>query len=445
MTNNGITFEYIIYNINKKNTIINNIYNEILLISKIINKTDNEYFTKIINNVYNDYEQYQKFVNIFDTGIIPLISEYYNIDTDYEDIFNKKIIYTYSSNKDHYSNIISNSSKLFDITELILIFNKYCYTFKKFNIDNNISSNKSNLKSKIIYNKLTDYILYTNLYNNMNIIIYSINTYIKYIIGYNKLIDNELINISKIKSLLIKFENIHISNNIDKLLFDMCSCGNKMSIIPNSSELMCNACGYLYQLTGTVFDDNQFYNQESSRYKHARYEPSKHCKCWLERIQAKENNNITNEQIEKIENCIKRDNIKNKKLITIEQFRRYLKNCNLSELNEHIALIRKLITGISPPTLTYSETQDITNAFSKAVKAYNIIKPKIKSNMIFYPYLLRKLIELNIEDHNKKKELLSCIHLQGSTTLSQNDLTWFKICELIPKFKYIPTNRYRYI
>jgi hypothetical protein len=165
----------------------------------------------------------------------------------------------------------------------------------------------------------------------------------------------------------------------------------------------------------------------------------------LERIQAKETNTITDSQLEKIEACIKRDGITNKRRINIDQLRRYLKDIGLTELNEHVALIKKLITGITPPQLTYAETQDITNSFSKAVKAYNLIRPSNKSNMIFYPYLLRKLIEMHVDTFSKRKDLLSFIHLQGTQTLIQNDKIWSDICNVTPGFNYQPTDRYQYM
>ena len=434
------TFEYILYNINEKINIIKDINSHITKLKEQLADDESELYFLRLNDEYNNYSTT---IAKFNLEIIQFISEYYNINDDYKDIYNPNLIYTYSSNKNHYANIKKNNSKLFNLNELIDIFVDHCYEFKKFNIYNNssISFKKSRDLERIIYNKLNDYILSENINDILNNIIYEYKACIKWL--SLKINNSDLTNLNK---LLNKFNNINLDTKVNELVFDDCdSCGAKMVICPSSSELICEVCGYTYQLEGTVLEDNQFYNQNEARYKHAGYEPSKHCKCWLERIQAKENNTINQEQIDKIENCIKRDNIKNKKLITIAQFRRYLKDCNLSDLNEHIALIRKKITGIAPPTLTYAEIQTITNSFSKSVKSYNRIKPNTKSNMIFYPYLLRKLIEMHISDYNRKKELLSFIHLQGSQTLSQNDKIWYEICKYIKEFVYIPTDRYKYL
>ena len=258
-------------------------------------------------------------------------------------------------------------------------------------------------------------------------------------------LDQEVVDLyNRIKYTIQQFHNIKLDFKPSEEMLDYCECGNVMQVMAGSSEMLCDHCGFIYELKGTVFSDEQFYSQEGTRYKHAGYEPSKHCKCWLERIQARETNTITEHQIHKIEACIRRDGITNKKRISIEQLRRYLKDTGLTELNEHVALIKRLITGVIPPQLTYAETQDITNSFSKSVKAYNIIRPSNKSNMIFYPYLCRKLIEMHVSDYAKRKSLLSFIHLQGTQTLIQNDQIWAQICNVTPGFSYRPTDRYEY-
>lgn len=251
--------------------------------------------------------------------------------------------------------------------------------------------------------------------------------------------------LNKLRSLVQQFNNIKLDFKPSEEMLDYCECGNVMQVMSESSELVCDSCGYLYELKGTVFSDCQFYSQESIRYKHAGYEPSKHVKSWLERIQARETNTISDQQLMKIEACIKRDGIANKKRLSIEQLRRYLKDTGLTELNEHVALIKKLITGIAPPQLIYSETQDITNSFAKAVKAYNIIRPSNKSNLLYYPFITYKLIEMHVSDRNKRKNLLSFIHLQGTQTLIQNDTIWAQICDITQGFTYRPTDRYEYM
>lgn len=441
------TFEHLLFNINEKIHIINELYTIIFqLFNQIQRDKIEECILKALQNIEKEYEIFTRYIDKYNNDIIFYISEYYQIKDGFLEDFNTRFVHTQSCNKDNYKSMKKRTriNSKFDISELIEIFNTHCYEYKKYNDYNNyLTYRYTQQQSKYIYNKLNEYILYENIYEILNTMINEYADFVK----YHKLRIHEMDHkiIDKMNKLLMNYSKINLEFKTIEIQFDICKCKNKMIVRPNSSELVCTKCGYLYMMTGTVFDDSHFYTQNECRFKHAGYEPSKHCKCWIDRIQAKENTTISESVIKKLENCIRRDGIRNKRLITIEQFRGYLKDCNLSELNEHISLIRKIITGVNPPQLTYAETQDICNSFNKAIKAYNLIKPDTKSNVLYYPYILRKLIETHIDDRAKKSYLLSCIHLQGPSTLADNDNTWFKICKIVPSFKYKPTNRYEYL
>jgi hypothetical protein len=252
-------------------------------------------------------------------------------------------------------------------------------------------------------------------------------------------------NLDKLFKKMIMNFNIYTKTktiyNIDDINYDVCLCGNKMTIQSNTSELLCIKCGYVHTLIGSVFEDSQFFNQEGNRYKHGSYDPNRHCKFWIERIQAKENTIIDKSYIEKIEKCIKRDKIENIKNISVKQFRLYLKQTNLSKLNDHIPLIKKIITGYIPPQLNHNELHLLFNYFDKATKTYETIKPSSKKNSLYYPFLLYKLLEIIITDENKKNGLLNCIHLQSYETLIDNDKIWAEICKYNKEFVYKPTNK----
>lgn len=388
-------------------------------------------------------------IDRFNIGIISFISDYYHIIDQHLDQFNSKYLHNYSGHKCHYNPILPCASTMFDIEELVSIFREHCYDMTKFKFHTNATHiRRSRERTWVIYQKLANYIASENVYDLANLLIYDIKNAVDALDSTkSQLVFNEegtqIMN--KLKYMLQQFNHIKLDFKPSEEILDYCECGNMMQILAGSSEMVCDHCGYIYELKGTVFSDEQFYSQDGIRYKHAGYEPSKHCRSWLERIQARETNTITEKQIDKIEACIRRDGITNKKRLSIEQLRRYLKDTGLTELNEHVALIKRLITGITPPQLSYSETQDITNSFSKAVKAYNIIRPSNKSNMLFYPFLLWKLIEMHVSEHGKRKSLLSFIHLQGTQTLIQNDQIWSQICKITPSFNYRPTDRYEYM
>lgn len=241
--------------------------------------------------------------------------------------------------------------------------------------------------------------------------------------------------------LINKFNSLPIYTILNKKKYDICKCGMTMKVFSNISELICPNCGNIYTLYGIAFEDTQFYNQEGNRTKHGSYDPSRHCKFWVDRIQAKENTNINKKCIELIIKCIKRDGIKDSRRLLCSHIRRYLKEIHYTEYNDHVPLIRKLITGIVPPQLRPNELRKLYNLFDKSINAFNITKPSNKSNTIYYPYIIYKILNIIISNNIRKRKILECIHLQSRDTLISNDILWEKVCELVTELKYKPTNR----
>jgi hypothetical protein len=177
------------------------------------------------------------------------------------------------------------------------------------------------------------------------------------------------------------YENSSVNKNIKEICYELCDkCFNKMTVIPNNSELICENCGIVKNLYGTVFEDDQFYYQEGQRTKHGNYDPTKHCRIWVERIQARETTDIPHKVIERIKKCIVRDRVRDLKRISCSQIRKYLQQTHYSKYNEHIPLIRKLITGVVPPQLTDHELQLINIYFDKVIRIFDEVKPTGKTN-----------------------------------------------------------------
>jgi len=128
------------------------------------------------------------------------------------------------------------------------------------------------------------------------------------------------------KRLHKKYKNINISDLIDiyeTIIVDIipveknnniCICGSIYELESKTSEYLCKKCGYTEKIYGVVFEDEQFFFQEGQRTKHGKYDPTKHCKIWIDRIQAKETDiipdNIINYRInnsKKITNNKKKD------------------------------------------------------------------------------------------------------------------------------------------
>ena len=248
----------------------------------------------------------------------------------------------------------------------------------------------------------------------------------------------------KIIKLINNANKYQISSRVVKNNFDICTeCGSKMATFSEFSELRCETklCGFSKKLYGTIFEDIQIYNQEGQRSKHGIYDPARHCKFWVNRIQAKEKKEIPKQIIKKLKLSMIRDCLIDKRKIKCMHIRMYLKELNYTEYNDHIPLIRKIITGKTPPQLKEKEIRKLYNYFNKAVDAFDNVKLPTQSNTPYYPYFIYKIIDQILNNGRRKFLILECIHLQSRETLISNDNTWKKICKNVDELNYKPTDR----
>jgi hypothetical protein len=211
---------------------------------------------------------------------------------------------------------------------------------------------------------------------------------------------------------------------------DICVCGRRMVTEQLTSELVCDHCGAVVPLHGTIFKDTQFYNQEGqSQSKHGSYDTNRHCKAWLDHIQAKDQLDPDPKCMELLEQCLRRDNVI-RKTLTCMQVRNYLKEIGYSKYNYNVPLIRKYVSGIIPYQLTFTEEETIKIDFAKATEIWESIKPSSKPNTPYYPHFIFKIIEHRLRDRQKHMySLLECIHLQSSVTSEKNDEYWQIMCQ----------------
>ena len=225
----------------------------------------------------------------------------------------------------------------------------------------------------------------------------------------------------------------------------LCVCGADTHNSAKSSEKVCNGCGRIEKLYGTACDEEQNTNtNESNRSKHGRYDPTNHCKYWLECIQAEEKIEIPESVINQVKFLIRQDR-QILSEVNCDMYRRYLKDIGCTKYNDHIPLIRKKISGICPPALSENEHKRISIIFSRIVHIFNRIKPNLhtntKSNCPYHPYFIYKIIDHILPAHDERKhEILACIHLQSRETLIENDLIMEAICAHMPDFPYRPTD-----
>lgn len=319
------------------------------------------------------------------------------------------------------------------LSEYFLLANQYRHE------DNKEVKTKILVNKDLYFNKYQNFIRKENFISKLDRIINLVKKNIQ-----NKNLRKELL--QELYSYIKIYNESTIDKNVKEVVYETCVCLNKMDIDSISSTLICKSCGLTKKLYGTVFEDEQFYYQEGQRTKHGTYDPSKHCRFWVERIQARETTEIPEKVIKSIKDCIIRDKIKNINHINCNQIRKYLRQTHNSKYNEHVPLIRKLITGIIPPQLTDYEMQLIHIYFDKVIHIFDEIKPPEKTNCPYHPYFIYKIIEQIItkdSDRLRKAQILSCIHLQSRDTLINNDHIFKPICERIKEFTYTPTDRNR--
>lgn len=248
----------------------------------------------------------------------------------------------------------------------------------------------------------------------------------------------------KITNNIKYFNQSKINIYIEEIAYNICICGTKMDIHPESSSLICSYCGVILNIGGVVFEDTVIYTTCGHKSIQKCYDPSKHCREWVQRIQASENIEISKEKSDKIMACLIRDNITHTRQVSCSRIRSYLKETRNTEYNDHVPAIRLLLTGIKPPQLSIEELRNVYNLFDKSIRMYAEIKPSHKSNTLYYPYILYKILDILLKTGSRKQNIMECIHLQSRDTLIVNDNIWMKICENIPMLTYRPTDRSTY-
>lgn len=371
--------------------------------------------------IKNYLEQIADLQTAYECGSIGILKEYYNLsnnsdmDQSVNNIININSIQQLNLQKyfDHDINV------KIDIIDVCII---------------NTDLKDRNSQKLSIYNRFMKFIENENIISKIKRI-YTFCSKLNKI--YN--VDDEDI-ISAFKN----YSNGNIDIEYNDKLYNICNnCKSILSIESKTSEYICKKCGSVEKMYGVVFEDEQFFYQEGQRTKHGKYDPTKHCKFWVDRILARENidDKKFKNAVKAVKACRKRDKIRTEQL-TCEMIRSYLKELHLTIYNDHVSLIRKEITKREPAQLTEHEIKLVYAYFCRVIQIFNKIKTINKPNCPYHPYFIYKIIEqiLKKSEHNiRRKEILSNIHLQSRETLIDNDIIWFQIVPQISEFEYVPT------
>ena len=221
---------------------------------------------------------------------------------------------------------------------------------------------------------------------------------------------------------------IEINIQLEKRNYEVCKCGNRMTVIPELSELRCDLCCKTKKIIGAVFRDDQFYPQEGQKTKHGGYDTTRHYKFWMERLQALESKSFSDIDVHNIEYVIARDS-HNRKDLNCETMRYILKDpiVGATHLNDHAPLLVKTFGGVPPPQLDFQENRLTAIRFNKAMKLYDEVNPE-GGNKPYYPYFIYKILEHMFKDSTEKLRILDYIHLQSRETVIKNDKYYMQMC-----------------
>jgi len=116
-------------------------------------------------------------------------------------------------------------------------------------------------------------------------------------------------------------------------------------------------------------------------------------------------------------------------LLDVTKIRKLLHSVERSELNQNASLILKKLTGLEPPTLSEEKRVKGGLKFSQVLQALSTLG--LAGNRNYYPYYIYKIYDLVLDDDDSDRLLLWFIHMQGATTLGNNDFEWRKICDVL--------------
>jgi hypothetical protein len=243
--------------------------------------------------------------------------------------------------------------------------------------------------------------------------------------------------ISRIKHQINSAKNIKIEVQQKKINYEQCDCGTNMSTNTLTSELKCINCGLIVTLYGIDFGDYQL-NYDNNKNKNGSYDPNRHYKFWMDRIQGKEKKNIDKKIKNKITNSVERNNYK---INNVHDMRRILRITHLTNYNDHSSLLIKECFNIAPPQLSEKMLINVGIKFNRIMYLLNLITGG-SGNRPYYPYFIYKIFEdeidtfaekkYYIQDDLKKLEILkdNFIHLQSDETVIKHDKLFYQMIEL---------------
>lgn len=211
-------------------------------------------------------------------------------------------------------------------------------------------------------------------------------------------------------------------------------CNNcKSNTINSVSEglTICYTCGNTEKLNLSMTPEwNAFENYDFI--KPFSYKRSNHFKEWINQIQGREGTTIPNDVINVLLSEIKKERIYDKKLISYEKIKEYLKKLKLNKYYEHIPNIIHKLSGNRQLIISNELEKTLINMFNEIQEPFEKHCPKNRKNFLSYSYTLYKFFQiLNMEEY-----LVYFPLLKSREKLFEQEEIWKNICNEI-KWKFI--------
>jgi len=217
-------------------------------------------------------------------------------------------------------------------------------------------------------------------------------------------------------------EGIILSNVNDSSYLKCAECNVNRIINHKEAIAICVECG------STVnYQDNNICNEFSEEIEVLSpfsYKKLNHLKEQISQSLAKESTPPPQEVIDIILLELKIDRINDKKDVTPQRVRMYLRKKGLNKMYEHIPAIIHKICGTSPPDISRELENQFIKMFEEIQIPYEKYKPKYRKNFLSYSYCLHKFCQ--ILGHNELLYLFTL--LKSREKLKLQDEIFSKIC-----------------
>ena len=209
-------------------------------------------------------------------------------------------------------------------------------------------------------------------------------------------------------------------------------CNIDLILNHKEANAVCPSCGMVEE-----FQDNDICNEFSEEIEVLSpfsYKKINHFKEWLSMFLGRESSSPPEEVIDILLMELKKDRIKDKKLITKELIRGYLRKNNLNKLYEHTYSLIYRICRVKPPEISKELENKLITMFEEIQPYFLKHKPKDRKNFLSYSYVLYKLCQLLGQDHLLSEFSL----LKSREKLHQQDQIWSLICRDIG-WEFVPS------